>query len=351
MMADPEGHCPDRGSFRILAVETSCDDTAVALLEGGSAIAERIHSQEVHRPHGGVVPELASRAHMKVLPSLVEQVMAEGGVTSPSEIDCFAATAGPGLVGSLLVGLSWAKAAAWASGRPFLGINHLAAHLFVHYGTSREVEFPAVALLVSGGHTSLFSMSSWDEIVLLGSTRDDAAGEAFDKTAKVMGLGYPGGARLDEAANDGDPEGVDLPSPMPDPANPEFSFSGLKTAAKLAWESGARPNDLAASFRRTVVELLVSKLMYQCTESGARSVLAAGGVTANSLLRSRLREESSRAGVDLFLPDREHAMDNALMVGRAALAVLRRDPAASSPLSCNAFARWSGSRLSPLSCQ
>lgn len=337
--------------LRILAVETSCDDTAVALLENGRAMAERIHSQLVHEDHGGVVPELASRGHMRVLPSLVDQVLKDAGSLQPSQIDCFAATAGPGLVGSLLVGLSWAKAAAWAAGKPFLGINHLAAHLFVHYGSGRQVEFPAVALLVSGGHTCLFGMSSWEDIRLLGSTRDDAAGEAFDKTAKVMGLGYPGGAKLDSAAEQGDPGSVALPSPMSDPADPEFSFSGLKTAAKMAWENGADLHGLAASFRSTVVELLVSKLMYQCSGTGARSVLAAGGVSANRLLRKRLQEEASRAGTMLFLPDLAHTMDNALMVGRAAFAVLRRDPSASSPLTCNAFARWTGTSLSPLGCQ
>lgn len=334
----------------ILAVETSCDDTAVALLEGSRAIAERVHSQEVHSMHGGVVPELASRNHMRVLPSLVDEVLSLGGILNTREIDVFAATAGPGLVGSLLVGLSWTKSAAWASRRTFLGINHLAAHLFLHYDTGREVLFPAVALLVSGGHTCLFRMESWREISLLGSTRDDAAGEAFDKTAKMAGLGYPGGAQLDMAAEEGDPSAVPLPSPMPDPSVPEFSFSGLKTAARLAWEAGADRQDLAASFRRTVVDLLVSKTMFQCRAIGARSVVAAGGVTANTLLRDSLAEETGKLGLQLLIPDRDHAMDNALMVGRAAAAVKDFDPAASSPLSCNAFARWTGTSLHPLCC-
>jgi N6-L-threonylcarbamoyladenine synthase len=336
--------------LRILAVETSCDDTAVALLDGCSAIAERVHSQTVHGEHGGVVPELASRSHMKVLPSMVDDVLAAGGMRDAGGVDVFAATAGPGLVGSLLVGLSWTKAAAWSLGKPFLGINHLAAHLFIHYGASRTVLFPAAALLVSGGHTCLFRMGSWGDITLIGSTRDDAAGESFDKTAKLTGLGYPGGAQLDLAADKGDPGAVSLPSPMSDPSVPDFSFSGLKTAAKLAWEAGADLNDLAASFRRTVVDLLVSKLFYQCEILGARSVLAAGGVTANSLLRRVLEEEAMKHGVRLFIPDMEHAMDNALMVGRAAAAVLDADPSAASPLSCNAFARWSGSSLTPLCC-
>jgi len=334
--------------LRILAVETSCDDTAVALLDGCSAIAERIYSQEIHSEHGGVVPELASRSHMEILPGLVREVLLAGELEGFDKIDVFAATAGPGLTGSLLVGLSWAKAAALASRKCFLGINHLAAHLFVHYGGDRSVVFPAAALLVSGGHTSLFRMNSWTDIMLLGSTRDDAAGEALDKTAKLTGLGYPGGAALDLAAEDGDPDKIFLPSPMSDPSLPEFSFSGLKTAAKLLWEQGADLGDLAASFRKTVVNILVSKLMYQSDVLGVKSVLAAGGVTANSLLRKVLRERCSSKGLNLFLPDRSHATDNALMVGRAAAAILDNNPDASSPLSCNAFARWSGSNLSPL---
>jgi N6-L-threonylcarbamoyladenine synthase len=218
------------------------------------------------------------------------------------------------------------------------------------YGGNRRVIFPASALLVSGGHTSLFRMNSWEDILLLGSTRDDAAGEAFDKTAKIAGLGYPGGSALDLAADSGDPEKIHLPSPMADPSLPEFSFSGLKTAAKLLWEKGVDRNDLAASFRKTVVNILVSKLMFQSERFGVKSVLAAGGVTANSLLRQVLREECSDRNLNLYLPDREHATDNALMVGRAAAAILEQDSDAFSPLSCNAFSRWSGEKLSPIGC-
>ena len=336
--------------MRILAVETSCDDTAVALLDGCGAIAERVYSQEIHSQHGGIVPELASRNHMEILPILVKEVLNAGGMNGLKEIDVFAATAGPGLTGSLLVGLAWTKAAAWASGKRFLGINHLAAHLYIHYGGKQRVVFPAAALLVSGGHTSLFRMNSWEDILLLGSTRDDAAGEAFDKTAKIAGLSYPGGAALDLAADSGDPDKITLPSPMADPSLPEFSFSGLKTAAKLLWERGVDRGDLAASFRKTVVNILVSKLMYQSEKLGVKSVLAAGGVTANSLLRQVLREECSNRNLNLFLPDKEHATDNALMVGRAAAAIIDQDSEAFSPLSCNAFARWSGKNLSPIGC-
>ncbi|MCK5065636.1 MAG: tRNA (adenosine(37)-N6)-threonylcarbamoyltransferase complex transferase subunit TsaD [Candidatus Fermentibacteraceae bacterium] len=336
--------------MRILAVETSCDDSAVALLEDSSVIAERIYSQSIHSNHGGVVPELASRQHIETLPGLVREVLSESGIDRLREIDVFAATAGPGLVGSLLVGLSWTKAAAFASGKQFLGINHLSAHLHTHYTGSDSVEFPAVALLVSGGHTCLFSMKSWTEAVLLGSTRDDAAGEAFDKTAKLAGLGYPGGEALERAAIDGNPDNVPLPSPLSDPTLPEFSFSGLKTAVKLQWESGANLSDLAASFQKVIVDILVSKLIFQAVRSGAASVLVAGGVTANTLLRTRLRGECADRGISLFLPEKKYSMDNAVMVGRAAFAVLREEPSSCSSLSCNAFSRWSGSILKALCC-
>lgn len=336
--------------MRILAVETSCDDSAVALLEDSSVIAERIYSQTVHSNHGGVVPELASRQHIEILPGLVKEVLSESGINTLREIDVFAATAGPGLVGSLLVGLSWTKAAAFASGKQFLGINHLSAHLHTHYTGPDSVEFPAVALLVSGGHTCLFNMKSWTRAVLLGSTRDDAAGEAFDKTAKLAGLGYPGGEALEKAAIDGNPDNVSLPSPLSDPTLPEFSFSGLKTAVRLQWENGVDLADLAASFQKVVVDILVSKLLFQADRSGAASILAAGGVTANNLLRTRLSEECEKRGISLFLPEKKYTTDNAVMVGRAAFAILCEEPSSCSSLSCNAFSRWSGTILKALCC-
>ena len=332
----------------LLAVETSCDDSAAAVLDGsGEVLSERILSQREHGSHGGVVPEIASRLHMSVLPGLVGEVLAEAG-TSPAGIDHFAATAGPGLTGSLLVGLSYTKALAYSCGKPFLGINHLAGHLHIHLDSA--VEFPAVALLVSGGHTMIFRMTSWNSCLLVGSTRDDAAGEAFDKTAKLMNLGYPGGREIDLLARSGDPDAVELPSPLGSRKNPEFSFSGLKTAVRLAWESGSvKPADLAASFQRTVCRLLVSKTLHQAKEFQARSVLVAGGVSANSLLREHFQEECGTRGIRVFLPTMKHTMDNAVMIGRAAISALREDPGAHSPLSCNAFARWEGTALSPLS--
>lgn len=331
----------------ILAFETSCDDSAAALLDDDGVVAEAVATQAEHGGYGGVVPEIASRLHMSTLPGLVDDVLVSAG-TEIGEVDAFAATAGPGLVGSLLVGLSWAKAAAWAGGRPFLGINHLSAHLHIHYMSESPVRFPAVALLISGGHTGIFRMDSWRECILLGSTRDDAAGEAFDKTARLMGLGYPGGSVIEDLARRGDRSAVDLPRPLADPSLPEFSFSGLKTAVRLQWEAGADPADLAASFQQVVVDILADKLMYQAEECGAVTVMAAGGVCANGPLRSRLSLECSDRGIDLRLPEKRYATDNAVMVAMAARAVLDAGYPASSKLSCNAFSRWEGERLTAL---
>lgn len=328
----------------LLAVETSCDDTAVAILDSdGEALAQEVFSQTPRM--GGVVPEIASRLHMTVLPDMTGRVLEKAGV-SPAGIDRYAATAGPGLLGSLLVGLSFTKALALASGKRFLGINHLSAHLHIHYSREETGVFPAVALLASGGHTALFHMKSWNDCLLLGCTRDDAAGEAFDKTAKLMNLGFPGGKAIDALAEKGDPSAVDLPSPLGSRGSAEFSFSGLKTAVRLAWETGRHsPEDMAASFRARVAGILADKTLFQAERLRAVSVIAAGGVTANSLLRRSLAERGGRSGFNVLLPSLPHTTDNAVMVGRAALAELDSNPEACSPLSCNAFARWFDDRL------
>ena len=332
-----------------LAVETSCDDSAVALLDGTRPLAERTESQTVHAGLGGVVPELASRMHLEILPRLVSDLLSEAGV-DPGDVGVYAATAGPGLIGSLLVGLSWAKAAAFSTGGRFLGMNHIASHLFIHYDLegAGPVEFPAAALVASGGHTSLFLLRSWGDCEFRGGTRDDAAGEAFDKTAKLLGLGYPGGAALDGIASEGDPGSVSLPSPLDDPDLPEFSFSGLKTAVKALVEEGASVPDIAACFCETVSSILASKLIALAESSGAKTVMTAGGVSANSVLRRRLAAGCDRRGLHLRMPELRWTTDNAVMVGRAAAFALDRDPSISSPLSCNAFARWTGRSLEPV---
>lgn len=330
----------------VLAVETSCDDTAAALLDGPDVLSERVSRQTVHDGLGGVVPELASRMHLEVLPGMVDSIVSEAGTTLAG-VDTFAASAGPGLVGALLVGLSWAKAAAFAAGARFLAINHIASHLMVLW-PGEDVRFPAVALIASGGHTALFLMRSWMDAELLGATRDDAAGEAFDKTAKMIGLGYPGGAALDRLADSGDPRAVRLPVPLGDPGIPEFSFSGLKTAVRLEWERGAAAEDIAASFRSVVAGTLAAKTLEQASAHGALTVMAAGGVSANSSLRAALADGCGSSGRRLLLPEPGLATDNAVMVGRAAAAVLHHDPDARSSMSANAFARMSGRRLHPL---
>ncbi len=307
--------------MRLLAVETSCDDSAVAILdETGTVLAELVSTQMVHEKHGGVVPEIASRLHMTVLPKLIREVLEKSG-TSLDSIDVFAATAGPGLTGSLLVGLSWTKAAAFALGKPFLGINHLSAHLHIHH--SSPVEFPAVALLVSGGHTMIFHMLSWNECLLLGTTRDDAAGEAFDKTAKLMGLGYPGGRIIDELAEFGNPDSVKLPSPLGNKRKPEFSFSGLKTAFLYFIRDRLKENkdfikqnrnDLCASIQRTIVEILTDKLEKAFLQTGISEIALAGGVSANSGLRERIKWLAKKHGWKVFIPEISLSTDNAAMI-------------------------------------
>lgn len=331
----------------ILAVETSCDDTAVAVLEDTRIIHQEIHHQKIHEQHGGIVPELASRSHLISLPVLAKEVISKASVKY-EDIDVFAATAGPGLIGSLLTGLSWSKAMAFALKKRFLGINHLAAHLFVLYPLPDSESFPSVALLASGGHTGLFFLKNWYDCSLLGATRDDAAGEAFDKCAKLMGLGYPGGAEIDRIAELGDPEILKLPSPLSEPTLAEFSFSGLKTAAKITWEDGVSPENLAASFRKTVVDILLAKTISAAKRLQARSVMLAGGVTANSLLRKKFSEVCLEEGLEIYIPEKELATDNAVMVGRAAAAILSENPDSRSDLTCNAFARWEGNRLEAL---
>lgn len=331
----------------LLAVESSCDDSAVAVLDGCRPLSSVVADQAAgHEDFGGVVPEIASRMHLRTLPGLVGRALAGAGC-SLCDVEAMAATAGPGLVGSLLVGLSWTKAAAWAAGKPFLAVNHIAAHLFVHYDGG-PVAFPAVALIASGGHTSLLLMRNWFDIEPLGSTRDDAAGEAFDKAAKLMGLGYPGGPELERLASRGDPASVDLPRPLPDPDLPEFSFSGLKTAFRLSLEAGADRADIASSFQEAVCGILVSKTLRQARMHRAATVMVGGGVTANGRLRRLLCQGTSRIGVDLRLPGTGLCTDNAVMVGRAAAAALESDPLVRSPLSTNAFARWPGGRLRPV---
>ena len=299
-----------------LGIDTSCDDTGVGVVRDGEVLANLVASQSaLHAEFGGVVPEYASREHTRVIDRLVAEALDEAGV-GPGELDLVAATYGPGLVGPLLVGLSYAKGLALGLGVPFYGVHHLEAHL----AAAGAVEPPYLALLASGGHTHLFDVPREGEYRLLGATRDDAAGEAFDKVARLLGLGYPGGPRIAELAEEGDDRAVPFPLPLKGQKGYDFSFSGLKTAAARFLEKGYKKEDLAASFERVVVESLVDTVARAARALGRKRVVVAGGVAANARLRRRLEE----TGLLLHLPPPELATDNGAMVALAALKRIRR---------------------------
>ncbi len=315
----------------LLAIETSCDDTSVAVLEDGRTLrAHLIAAQDVHRLYGGVVPELASRAHLELLPPLVSRALAEAEVR-PEQLDALAATRAPGLVGSLVVGVAFAKAYATALGVPLVGVNHIEAHLHAATLEHGESPLPAVALVVSGGHTELVEVRGFGRYRWLGSTRDDAAGEAYDKVAKLLGLGFPGGPVLDRLAAGGNPAAFAFPRPMLDRPGCDFSFSGLKTAVVLAVAPhGAPPHpepllaDLAASFQAAVVDTLVSKALRAVDALQARALNLGGGVACNRELRARLAVECGKRGVALRIPSPRLCADNAAMIALVGAWMLAR---------------------------
>jgi N6-L-threonylcarbamoyladenine synthase len=309
----------------ILALETSCDETAVALCDGdGRILASEISSQIAeHRPYGGVVPEIASRNHMVRVRPLIGQAMERAGVTL-AQVDCFAATSGPGLASSLLVGSTVAKALALACGRPFLAVNHLEGHLLSPFIGREAGVAPGIALIVSGGHTLLLHLRGAGDFSLLGRSRDDAAGEAFDKAAKLLGLPYPGGPEMDRRARGGDRTAFDFPRSMLDSGDYAFSFSGLKTSLlyllpTLGDTVAARLADLCASYQEAIVEVLVSKTLRAAREFGARSISVSGGVSCNSRLREVFTERCARAKLELLLAAPALTTDNAAMIAFAAL--------------------------------
>jgi N6-L-threonylcarbamoyladenine synthase len=313
----------------VLGVETSCDETSAAVLIGSQLAGHVILSQDAHERFGGIVPEIAARAHLRQIDDVVSEALAEAGV-SPDEIDGVGVTAGPGLIGALLVGLNWAKGFAYALNRPLIGVHHMEAHLYANSVAAPEVEPPFVALLVSGGHTMLLHAREWGEYELLGETRDDAVGEAFDKVARTFGFGFPGGPEIELAARRGRPGRFRLPRPMlsstdhpGDPAYLDFSFSGLKTAAALLagelHEQGGQEAleragpDLAAEFQEAVVDVLVAKTKRAVKLTGCGRVLLGGGVSRNSRLRDRLAEDLAGLA-DVRVPPPRLATDNAAMV-------------------------------------
>jgi N6-L-threonylcarbamoyladenine synthase len=316
----------------VLGIETSCDETSVAVLRGErDLLGHVILSQDVHVIYGGVVPELASRAHLRAIDDVVSAALKEAGVTL-RDVDVIGATAGPGLIGALLVGLTWAKAAAYALEKPLVAVHHMEAHIFAASLENVGAEPPFVALLVSGGHTMLLWVPRWGHYELLGATRDDAAGEAFDKVAKILGLGYPGGPVIQKVAADGDARSHNFPKPMfnggQEPGDAEyydFSFSGLKTsvltrvreieaAGRLQQET---PN-LAASFQKSVVDVLVGKTMRAAREKQCMRVVLGGGVAASKALRQALQEALAAHG-ELYFPSMRFATDNGAMIARTAL--------------------------------
>jgi N6-L-threonylcarbamoyladenine synthase len=304
---------------RTLGIETSCDDTAVALLEGSRVLAERRITQEAHRRYLGVVPELASREHLSLVFPLIDETLGAAG-RSLDEVEAVAVTCGPGLVGCLLVGVSVAKALSHALGVPLVGVNHIHAHAFSAF-LDREPAAPFLAMVVSGGHSEIFRVASVVEVEPLGSTLDDAAGEAFDKVAKLLGLGYPGGVEIDRRAERGNPTAFAFPRAMLGPESLDVSFSGLKTAVRQTVEraqarNGTFVDDVCASFQRAVVDVLVAKLERAADRYAIREWTVAGGVACNSELRSRLAELATRRGARLTMPEPEYCGDNAVMVAR-----------------------------------
>lgn len=314
----------------ILGIETSCDETAAAVVRDGREIlASVIASQiDLHRPFGGVVPELASREHLAKIEPVMESALEKAGVRL-SEIDAIAVTRGPGLIGALLVGVSYAKALAFGLEVPIVGVNHIEGHVFSVVFGNPEIEFPALALIVSGGHTNLFHVPEPGKYRVVSRTRDDAAGEAFDKVAKMLGLGYPGGPIIDELSTGGDPNKIKFTTPKISDGRPDFSFSGLKTAvAKYVRENGIEPLkngdapgrdivDLCASFQAAVVRMLIKSTEQAASELQPKTLIVAGGVACNSLLRSESEKLSQRLGCRVYFPSPHLSTDNAAMIAAA----------------------------------
>jgi N6-L-threonylcarbamoyladenine synthase len=312
---------------RILAIETSCDETAAAIVEDGRTVKSSVVASQadLHARFGGVVPEVAGRAHVDLLTPVVAEAMDLADVT-PQDLHAVAATIGPGLVGSLLVGVSAAKGYALAWGIPFVGVNHLEGHLHAAFLEDPDMALPAVVLLASGGHTMLIHMRELGRYRLLGQTIDDAAGEAFDKVARFLGLGYPGGPAIERVAGSGDPQSIRFPRGLRREGY-DFSFSGLKTSVITYVRSHpeAATADVAASFQEAVVDVLVEKTTQAALDVGARSICIGGGVAANSLLRERIVNAAKAEGLASFLPSRAMCTDNAAMVGATGWHRLRLD--------------------------
>jgi len=325
----------------ILAIETSCDDTSAAIVDGScDALSDVISSQEeVHLKYGGIVPELASREHIRTLIPVVEMAL-EKAELGLKDIDAIAVSANPGLIGSLLVGVSFAKGLAFSLKKPLIAVNHIFGHVFANFLEHKDIEFPFLSLIVSGGHTELVIFSSSVEYTILGKTVDDAAGEAFDKIGKLLGLPYPGGPHIDALAREGNKFAIEFPLPMLKHDNFDFSYSGLKTAGMLYLkEKGEldenQIHDFTASFQHAIVEVLFRKTIKALGQHSLKTLLLAGGVAANSELRSIFTQYSTEHNIKLYFPSLEYCTDNAAMIGAAAQFKYRNKKFASLDLNAS----------------
>lgn len=324
----------------ILGIESSCDETAAAVVKNGREVLSNIISSQIviHRKFGGVVPEIASRKHIENIMPVIDEALQQANV-SLEDIDAVAVTYGPGLVGALLVGLSAAKSLAWATDKPLIGVNHLEGHVFANFLTDPELEPPFMALVVSGGHTALLKVTGYNSFEMLGQTRDDAAGEAFDKIARVMGLQYPGGPEIEKLALDGNPYAIEFPIAKLD-APYEFSFSGLKSAVinYLHNQEQAKREvnraDVAASFQNAVVDALVQKAIRAMKDTGLKKIVLAGGVSANKTLQITLAQAMTKIGAELVHPMPILCTDNAVMI--ACRGYFMYQAGIESPLDLNA---------------
>ncbi len=309
-------------SVYTLALESSCDETAAAIIQDGRTVLSNIISSQIpiHQKYGGVVPEIASRQHIENVMPVIDSALEEAHLTL-DDIDHIAVTAGPGLVGALLVGVATAKALAFSRDIPLVGVNHMEGHIFANFLANKELEPPFLSLVVSGGHTMLVVVRDYNTFEVLGQTRDDAAGESFDKIARVMGYPYPGGPHIDALAKEGDPEAIAFPKALSQKGNFEFSFSGLKSAV-LNYLNSCKmknieynPHDVAASFQKAVVDVLVEKTREAAKETGMKIVTVAGGVSANSALQKQLADMCREEGLEFYMPAGVLYTDNAAMIG------------------------------------
>ena len=313
--------------MNILGIDTSCDDTCAAIVKDGNCLLSNIVNSQIpiHQKHGGVVPELASREHIRNIVPVVREALGKAGLTE-RDINAIAVTVGPGLVGALLVGIYFAKAFSYADGIPLLGINHLEGHILSIFLEKTPPSFPFVALTVSGGHTNIYHVRNFGDYTVMGQTLDDAAGEAFDKIAKLLNLGYPGGPVIEKLAREGRSDAIDFPRAYLSQDSLDFSFSGLKTAVALyfrTWQdhetkqNTIRVADIAASFQSAVVDVLVDKTVAAADRMGVKSVVLAGGVARNSNLRNKMKSVMAEKGIDLFAASPEFCTDNGAMIAVA----------------------------------